>query len=457
MATTATDRRGLGLRARGSVAFAVLALVLSASLAVMTYQIARSYLLDQRESLALRQSLINARAANEVLRASDPDVPDLLASLPSSNGSYAVLRSGDEWFAAAVATGQAALPETLVAQTEAGNAARQRAVIGGDPALAVGVPLPSADAAYFEVFPLSELERTLSTLSWSLLAGASFTTIIGAVVGSYASRRVLRPLRGFTTGAAELARGNFETRLTAPGDRDLAPIATSFNEMAAALQQRLEREARFASDVTHELRTPLTALSAAVDVLERRADDRTRPAIDVLRTQVRHFNQLVLDLLEISRFDSGAAELTAEGVATGEFFASVLRGLDHGSVPLDVKPDAPAHFRLDKRRVERVLANLLENADRYAGGATRVEISGGPTYIRIAVEDNGPGIPTDEYAAIFERFHRTEAVSSDPERGTGLGLALVAEHASLHGGHAWVEKMVPNGARFLVELWEPGT
>lgn len=455
MATTARDRRGLGLRARGTVAFAVLALVLSASLAVLTYQIARSYLLDQRESLALRQAFINARAANEVLRAADPDVPDLLASLPSSSGSYAVLRSGNEWFAAAVATGRAALPESLVAATDEGNAARQRAVIGGNPALAVGVPLPAADAAYFEVFPYDELERTLSTLGWSLLAAASITTIIGALVGSYASRRVLRPLRGFTTGAAELARGNFETRLMAPGDKDLAPIATSFNEMAEALQRRLEREARFASDVTHELRTPLTALSAAVDVLERRADERTRPAIDVLRTQVKHFNQLVLDLLEISRFDSGAAELTPELVSTNDFFASVLRGLDHESVPLVVKADAPAEFRLDKRRAERVLANLLENADRYAGGATRVEISGGPTYLRIAVEDNGPGIPPEEYTAVFERFHRSHAVSSDSERGTGLGLALVAEHASLHGGHAWVEKMVPNGARFLVELWDP--
>jgi len=456
MATTSrNDERGLGLRARGTVAFALLALLLSASLAVLTYQIARSYLLDQRESFALRQAYVNARATNEVLRADEPDVGGLLASLPASSGGYAVVRRGNEWFAAAVATGRAALPESLVDATNEGNAARQRAVIGGDPALVVGIPLPAADAAYFEVFPYAELQRTLSTLGWSLLAGASITTILGALVGSYASRRVLRPLRGFTIGAAALARGNFETRLAAPGDKDLAPIATSFNEMAEALQQRLEREARFASDVTHELRTPLTALSAAVDVLDRRADERSRPAVDVLRTQVRYFEQLVLDLLEISRFDAGAAELAPEQVSTRDFFESLLRGLDHDEVELEVASDAPHAFRLDKRRVERVLANLLENADRYAGGATRVEVSGDHGRLRVAVEDAGPGVPPDEADAVFERFHRSTALSTESERGTGLGLALVAEHAALHGGRAWVENREPAGARFVVELAEP--
>lgn len=456
MATTARDGRGgLGLRARGTVAFALLALVLSASLAVLTYSIARSYLLDQRESLALRQAFINARAANEYLRASDPDVPDLLASLPSSSGSYVVLRAEGEWFALSVGTGRAVLPESLIAATDDGAAARQRAVIGGDPALAVGIPLPAADAAYFEVFPYDELEKTLATLGYSLLAAATITTILGALVGSYASRRVLRPLRGFTVGAAELARGNFETRLTAPGDKDLAPIATSFNEMAEALQKRLEREARFASDVTHELRTPLTALSAAVEVLDRRADERSRPVVDVLRTQVRHFEQLVLDLLEISRFDVGAAELNAEQVSTTEFFESVLRGLQKESVPLEISDDAPATFRLDKRRVERVVANLVENADRYAGGPTGVEVSGVDGLLRIVVDDEGPGIPPDEVDAVFERFHRSTAVSSDSDRGTGLGLALVTEHAALHGGRAWVEAREPTGARFVVEIAEP--
>jgi signal transduction histidine kinase len=448
------ERRGLGLRARGAVAFAVLALMLSASLALLTYQIARSYLLGQRERFALRQAYLNANATNDLLRASDPDLAEGIASLPTSREGFVVLRLGEEWLSAAVAAGRDALPASLVEATEAGHAARQRAVVDGRPVLAVGIPLQDGDATFFEVLPYVELEGTLSTLGWSLFAGASITTVLGAGVGSYASRRVLRPLRRFGAGASSIARGDLGTRLAAPGDTDLAPIATSFNDMAEALQLRLEREARFASDVTHELRTPLTALSAAVDVLERRADERTQPAVDVLRAQVRHFEQLVLDLLEISRFDVGAAELSAEEVPTRDFFGSLLGGLGHAHVPLDLD-GTPATFRLDKRRVERVLANLLENAQRYAGGATRVEVSGRPGLLRVAVEDGGPGVPADERTSVFERFHRSRAVSADGERGTGLGLALVAEHAALHGGRAWVEDCTPRGARFVVELAEP--
>ncbi|GIU88710.1 MAG: two-component sensor histidine kinase [Acidimicrobiia bacterium] len=360
-------------------------------------------------------------------------------TLPGDTGSHPILRNGDEWFAAEVAFDEDTLPADLKDETDRGEAARQRVRVGDETMIAVGIPLGEVDATYFELFPLGELERTLETLGWSLLAAASITTVLGALVGAYASRQVLRPLRGFAAGAAEIAQGHLDTRLRAPGDKDLAPIATSFNDMAEALQRRVEREAQFASDVAHELRTPLTALSAAVDVLDRRADERTKPALDVLRDQVRRFEQLVLDLLEISRFDVGVAELTTQVVAPPALVASILSSLDRGGVPLDVAPTTPASFRLDKRRVERMLANLLENADLYAGGAVRVECSGSGDRLRIAVEDAGPGIPPEERAAVFERFHRLRDATSDGARGTGLGLALVAEHAALHGGDAYVE------------------
>jgi len=206
--------------------------------------------------------------------------------------------------------------------------------------------------------------------------------------------------------------------------------------------------------VSHELRTPLTALSAAVEVLDRRAEDHLRPAVDVLRTQVRHFEQLVLDLLEISRFDAGAIEFRPEIIDVRSFFVSLKQGLEHDDVGLDVEASAPATFALDKRRVERTLANLLENADRYAGGAIRIVVTGSSGRLRIAVEDAGPGIPASEHHAVFERFHRLQAPARDGTRGTGLGLALVAEHAALHGGRAWVEPVTGGGARFVVELTE---
>jgi signal transduction histidine kinase len=452
--TSETARPRLGLRGRGGVAFAVLAFVLSASMALLTYQLARNYLLEQRESLAVRQAALNAQAVKDSLRARDPDVTALLQRLPGSSDSHPVLRRRAEWFAIEIAFGREALPPGMIATVEEGNAARQRAVVQGDISFVVGIPLPTVDAAYFEIMPLDELPRTLSTLGWSLFAAASITSALGIAVGFWASRRVLRPMRGFAAAAEEISAGNLDTRLP-PDDRDLAPIAASFNEMADSLQQRIEREARFASDVTHELRTPLTALSAAVEVLARRTDDeRAQRAIDVLRAQVRRFEQLVLDLLEISRFDVGAAELNAEPADPAELVRSVLRSIERSSIPVELAPEVPRKLRLDKRRVERMLANLVENADRYAGGPTRIEVRYLDTRLRIAVEDAGPGVAPDEQEAIFERFHRSAATAVDGDRGTGLGLALVAEHAALHGGRAWVENRAGGGARFVIELAE---
>jgi signal transduction histidine kinase len=129
-----------------------------------------------------------------------------------------------------------------------------------------------------------------------------------------------------------------------------------------------------------------------------------------------------------------------------------LRALDRADVPLRVESSAPELFALDKVRVERILANLLDNADRYAGGATAVELSGHDGCLQIAVEDAGPGLAEEERTAVFERFHRSRAVANDGDRGTGLGLALVTEHAALHGGRAWVEEREGGGARFVVDL-----
>ena len=369
--------------------------------------------------------------------ASDPDVPELLSDISSGTDAEPVLQLGDAFFATAVSSGDEGIPVALVRSAAAGDAARQRVSIGGQPRLVIGIPLADSDAVYYEVFSLGELEHTLSTLRWSLLAAASFTTVLGALIGAYASRQVLRPLRGFAAGAAQIAEGHLDTRLQAPGDADLAPLATSFNDMAETLQHRVERETRFASDVTHELRTPLTAMSAAVDVMDRRSDERTRQAVDVLRNQVRHFERLVLDLLEISRFDLGAAELTLETVAPAEFATSVLRSLEREDVPLRIERSAPALFRLDKVRVERILANLLDNADRYAGGTTAIELSGHDECLQIAVEDAGPGRPrrgTGRHLRALPSFarshqrrrpgHRARARARRGARGIARGPGL---------------------------------
>ncbi|MCU0259916.1 MAG: HAMP domain-containing histidine kinase, partial [Ilumatobacteraceae bacterium] len=268
------------------------------------------------------------------------------------------------------------------------------------------------------------------------------------------SRRLLRPLSDVADAAGDIAEGALGARLPAAADPDLDRLAGSFNDMADAVQTRIEREERFASDVSHELRSPITALTAAVEVLDaRRADlpDRTQQALDVVVDQVRRFDAMVLDLLELSRIDAGATDLHTESVDIADVCARIAHRSGHRDVPIEVAPDAPATARLDKVRFERVLTNLLDNAKHHGGGPTRVSIERGPVgLVAVAVEDAGPGVAASEKLRIFERFARGSAARH--RTGSGLGLALVAEHVHALGGEAWVEDRPGGGARFVVTV-----
>jgi signal transduction histidine kinase len=445
----------LGLRARATVAFGCVALALSATLATMAYELTRSYLINQRQTTAMRQAYVNARLARSVLRTPEPDVPTILASLQTSSGSVAVLNYQNRWFASKVGIGPNAVPSSLRRAVLAGSVGRQRFNLDGAPQVAVGVPLPAVDAFYFEFSPMSELERSLSLLARALALGASLTVFGGAAVGRYASSRVLRPLRGMASAASRISHGALDTRLDAMGDPDLTPLIASFNEMVDALQDRIDREARFASDVSHELRTPLAAIGSAVNIVRRRrhSPEDAAAALDVLEQQIESFQKLVLDLLEISRLESGTARLERESINPDRFARSVLASTGRSAVPLGVEPGVPERALVDPRRLSQILVNLLENADKYAGGPTALVVSGNDGVVRFAVEDRGPGIAEHEKHHIFERFARGES-SAQPGAGdgTGLGLSLVAEHARLHHGHVWVEERVGGGARFVVEL-----
>jgi signal transduction histidine kinase len=224
--------------------------------------------------------------------------------------------------------------------------------------------------------------------------------------------------------------------------------------MADAVQTRIEREVRFASDVSHELRSPITALSAAVEVLDARRTElpeRTQQALDVVVSQVRRFDDMVIDLLELSRIDAGATDLHTETVELAELCDRVTHRFGYGGLPIDVHRRAPRLAVVDRVRFERILGNLLENAKAHGGGALRISIEpGGGKTVLMAVEDNGPGVAASERTRIFERFARGSAARQ--RIGTGLGLALVSEHARALGGEAWVEERPGGGARFVVRL-----
>jgi len=455
----------LGLRARFTIAFALGGLVLSALLASVTFGLARENIERQREGSAQRQVFLNAQFVREQLRTAGLQPSKVLDGLQTPSGANPVLVVDGQAFAASADRALDNVPRSLRKEVAGGNAARQTFKLNGEPQLAVGVPLPAVNAQYYEIVSLEEVQRTLRSLGLALLAASAVTTLAGAVLGATSSRRVLRPLGHLGVAASAIAGGRLDTRVARPDDPDLAALIDSFNEMAGALQERVERDARFASDVSHELRSPLTTLAASVEVLKARRDEmpeRAQAALDLLDADIARFTQLVSDLLEISRFDAGAARLELDEVRISQLVLNAV-GTAADTVPVAVSADAAAStVVVDKRRLVRVIANLLDNAAKYGGGATGVEVHLGRSdnderdVVQIVVEDNGDGVPVEERERIFERFARgtIAAGSRGSGEGSGLGLALVKEHVALHGGRVWVTDRLDGqpGARFVVEL-----
>ncbi len=275
----------------------------------------------------------------------------------------------------------------------------------------------------------------------------------------------MRPVGVAAQAAKAIAGGRLDTRLELTEDPDLSVLANSFNDMATALEDRIERDARFASDVSHELRSPLMTLSASVEVMDARRDEmpeRAQAALDLLKSDVVRFQGLVEDLLEISRFDAGAVRLHLEELLVAEFVRQAVRISSVPEAPVDVSERAEmVLINGDRRRLARVVANLIDNTRVHGEGGPEVSIRvvDGPdeavTKVRIAVEDRGPGVSEHERTLIFERFARGGVAGRRAGNdGAGLGLSLVDEHVRMHGGRVWVEDRLDGetGARFVIEL-----
>ena len=455
-------QRRLGLRARVTAAFGLGALFTAALLAATTFGISREQLIRQRESASSVPFFNNARIVQELLQAEGGvDALALLQDLQTTSGSHPVLFYSGDWISTDPQFGEAALPASLRRAVLDGGAAQMRYSLDGEPELGFGISLQTADddAAYFEIVSLDETASTLTSLGIILFGASVLATGTGAALGWWASRRALLPLTEVGSAAQAIAGGRLDTRLEAANDPDLARLTESFNEMAQALETRIARDEQFASDVSHELRSPLMTLSASIEVLKARKDDldeRAGSALDLLVADVARFEQLVNDLLEISRLEAGAAELDLDPVDPSELVLHAVGAATSAAVPVQYDEEvAGTRILVDKRRMERVVANLLDNAAKYAGGATGVRVSLAEDRVRIVVEDEGPGVPEEVRQKIFDRFARgTEAGRRTKDRGVGLGLALVAEHVRLHGGQVWVEDRQDGrpGAAFVVEL-----
>lgn len=443
----------LPLRSRLTLTFALVTMSATLLVSATTFFLSKQYLVDQRERAAIRQTFLNARLVRDILQVGNQEPQAILDGTVGEVGTLALLRVSGQWYASGVAADPSDLPADLTSALDDGDAVHQRIRRAGKPRLLIGIPLPAINAQYLEIVPMDGLERTLRTLVVSLLIGSIGTTLAGTLVGVYASRRVLRPVQTMSAVAAGITGGDLQVRLDARGDRDLGPLVTSFNNMVDALQIRIEREQRFASDVSHELRTPLTVLKAAIQLVEQRSQDlppRSREAIDMLSRQVTYFERLVLDLLEISRFDSGVEQPDLEDRDIVEFLTSLSHGL--GGPPVTSDSPTPIRIGVDRRRMERIIRNLLENADRYAGGATAISVHASDHTVTIGVTDAGNGITADEREHIFERFWRGRDARHQASKGSGLGLSLVAEHVRVLGGHIHAEDNPGGGTRFVIEL-----
>jgi signal transduction histidine kinase len=448
------------LRTRATVAFAAVVLVLTAVLVTVVWGTVSSYLLLQRERVAEAQTTANAAEVVRSLARGFRTPAEALQRLPRETGSTSLVHTEEGgWSTSSLRIGPQDLPAALRDRVIGGTAARQRIDVHGATVLALGVPLPEAGEAYFEIYPLGELDDTYRVLGIVLAGAATVVIPVSVLVGWRATRPALKPLDDLAGAAAAIADGDLRTRIDPHDDPSLAPLAASFNRTAETLEQRLRSDARFAADVSHELRSPLTTMlnaAALVDAYRDRLPADGREGLDLLLAEVRNFERLVDDLLEISRADAGNADAALETVRLTDLVRACLdrhARATGSSVPLTVADRACGVLvRVDKRRLERVLANLMDNADEHGRGLTGVTVDLDDGRATIAVDDAGPGVPEHERTRIFERFARGSGTGRASSAGSGLGLSLVVRHLVLMRGRVTVTDSPCGGARFVVDL-----
>ena len=339
------------------------------------------------------------------------------------------------------------------------------------PGIVIGSTVAVPVVGEYELYYLYSLESEQQTLEFIqrvlLVAGLGLIALLGGMTW-LVTRQAVQPVRNAARVAERLADGHLAERMTVKGVDEMATLARSFNEMAESLQDQIRRmeelshlQRRFVSDVSHELRTPLTTVRMAAEVIHAARGDLDPAAArsaELLTTQLDRFEDLLADLLEISRFDAGAAMLDAEGRDVRD----VVTGAVEQAAPLAERrgvwlsvdlPEKAVIADVDPRRVERVLRNLLVNAVEHAEGRpVEVRLAADAHALAVTVRDHGVGMTEEEAEHVFDRFWRADPARARTTGGTGLGLAISIEDAHLHGG--WLEAwgQPAHGACFRLTL-----
>lgn len=369
------------------------------------------------------------------------------------------------------------IPAELRREVDRGTLAVQYAPIripsqpGEVPGLIVGQPVNTQAGAFelYYLFPLSAEQRTLSLVQRTVLLAGLALVLLVAAIAALVTRQVVRPVRVAAQTASRLAGGQLSERITVSGEDDIALLGESFNDMANSLQQQIQRlenlsrlQQRFTSDVSHELRTPLTTIRMAAELLYGSREDfapELARSVELLTNELDRFESLLADLLEISRYDAGAAHLETEqidirGIVERAVLSAEPLALRHG---VQLRADLghePVIAEVDARRVERVLRNLLGNAlDHAEGRPVTVRVGADAASVAVTVRDEGVGLRPGEAALVFNRFWRGDPSRSRLTGGTGLGLAISLEDVRLH--HGWLQAWGARGRGAVFRMTLP--
>ncbi|WP_326837114.1 HAMP domain-containing sensor histidine kinase [Amycolatopsis rhabdoformis] len=460
-----------GLRPRLVLSFAAMTLVGAAAAAGASYVTARTTILQGVQDPAMVQlrDQVTAYLPQMTLPPDQRQLDNLADNLKGTTVAiYQGLhsRSGLD---------PAQLPADLRREVADGGTIQfERVLRDGTPLLLVGMPvlqrgeggatgaaIGHTGVEVYAMVSLTAQQAAIDQLAARAWQTAALALPIAVALALLAARQVLRPVRALNTAARKLGHGQLDVRLPAKGSDELAQLVTTFNSTAAELERTVgtlrEMEAdarRFVADVSHELRTPLAAMNAVTDVLDEDAEQLpadTAVAARLVSAETRRLTRLVQDLVEISRFDAGRAELRLEewDIAQGVTDSLAARGWsgDDGIVA-----DLPAGVvaTVDPRRLDIVVANLVGNALRHGEPPVEVRLTADATTVTLTVTDHGPGIPAAVLPHVFDRFTKADSARARSE-GSGLGLSIARENARLHGGDLEAAD-TGSGARFTLRL-----
>ncbi|MFC8514012.1 ATP-binding protein [Streptomyces sp. NPDC057257] len=340
----------------------------------------------------------------------------------------------------------------------------QRVVDNGTPYLVAGTKVIGGGATGYMLKSLEPEAKDLNSLAWSLGIATGLALIGSALLAQAAATTVLKPVHRLGVAARRLGEGRLDTRLRVSGTDELADLSRTFNYAAEALEKRVEDMAsrddasrRFVADMSHELRTPLTAITAVTEILEEELeaesgsiDPMIEPAVRLVVSETRRLNDLVENLMEVTRFDAGTARLVLDDVDVADQITACIDArawLD----AVDLDAERGIHARLDPRRLDVILANLIGNALKHGGSPVRVAVRAATDEVVISVRDHGPGIPEDVLPHVFDRFYKASA-SRPRSEGSGLGLSIALENAHIHGGEITAANSPDGGAIFTLRL-----